>query len=112
MSIQPTTRPAPTDPPHPRVLRVGILGFGTVGTGAYRMLQDNREAIIRKMGFPFEVARIGVKDPTKSRILPTSMFTTDLASIVNDPEIDVILELIGGVEPAGELVEQALRSGK
>ncbi len=93
-------------------LRVGILGFGTVGSGAYRMLQDNREAINRKIGIPVEVVRIGIRDETKLRELPASLFTTDLDSIVEDPGVDVILELIGGVDPAGRLVERALQLGK
>jgi homoserine dehydrogenase len=96
----------------PRTIRIGILGFGTVGSGAYRMLQDNREAISRKIGLCFEVAQIGVKDITKPRILPANHFTSDLQSIVDDPTIDVILELIGGVDPAGHLVEAALLNGK
>lgn len=93
-------------------MRVGMLGFGTVGSGAYRMLHDNEEAITRKIGFPVEVVKIGIRDPKKSRELPAGMFTTDLESIVDDPSIDVVLELIGGVEPAGALVERALRNGK
>jgi homoserine dehydrogenase len=95
-----------------RTLRIGILGFGTVGTGAYRMLKDNGAAIRRKIGFPLEVVKIGIKDATKCRDLPDDIFTTDLYSIVSDPNIDVILELIGGVDPAGRLVEQALNCGK
>ncbi|MGV3614953.1 MAG: homoserine dehydrogenase [Fimbriimonas sp.] len=95
-----------------RVVRVGILGFGTVGSGAYRMLQDNRESIERKIGFAAEVVKIGIRDETKSRSLPAEMFTSDLQSIVDDPTIDVILELMGGVDPAAELVERALNQGK
>lgn len=95
-----------------RVLRVGILGFGTVGSGAYRMMQDNRDAIERKVGFGMDVVRIGIKDSSKHRDLPGDLFTTDLESIVDDPSIDVILELIGGVDPAGALVERALNNGK
>ncbi len=95
-----------------RAIRVGILGFGTVGTGAYRMLEDNREAITRKIGFPVQVVRIGIRDPSKPRSLDAALFTTDLDSIINDPSIDVVLELIGGTEPAGALVERALRNGK
>ncbi len=98
--------------PATRTMRVGILGFGTVGSGAYRMLEDNRGAIERKVGLKIEVAKIGIRDSSKPRELPDSMFTTDLQSIVDDPNIDVILELIGGVEPAGELVERALQNGK
>lgn len=96
----------------PRTLRVGILGFGTVGSGVYRMLMDNQEAIVRKVGLSVEVVKIGVRDASKARELPDDMFTTDLASIVDDPSIDVVLELIGGVEPAGDVVERALKNGK
>jgi len=95
-----------------KVLRVGILGFGTVGSGAYRMLQDNALAINRKIGFGVEVLKIGVKDSAKPRDLPAEMFTLDLDSIVDDPRIDVVLELMGGVDPAGRLVEKALQNGK
>lgn len=98
--------------PNPRVLRIGILGFGTVGSGAYRMLHDNREEITRKIGLSYEVVRIGIRDSEKTRALPKTMFTTDLLSIVDDPEIDVVLELMGGVEPAGDLVERAIMNGK
>lgn len=76
------------------------------------MLQDNRDAIVRKVGFHFEVAKIGIRDMAKPRTLPEEMFTSDLESIVDDPNIDVILELIGGVDPAAGLVERALRNGK
>lgn len=76
------------------------------------MLQDNREAITRKIGLGFEIVRIGIKDSAKPRALKSDIFTCDLESIVNDPTIDVILELIGGVDPAGQLVEQALLNGK
>ncbi|MFI5385838.1 MAG: homoserine dehydrogenase [Fimbriimonadales bacterium] len=95
-----------------RAIRVGFLGFGTVGTGAYRMLKDNSEAITRKIGRPIEVAVIGIKDADKPRMLPPGQFTTDLESIVEDPSIEVILELMGGTDPAGRLVEQALQNGK
>lgn len=95
-----------------RLIRIGILGFGTVGSGAYRMLQDNREAITRKIGLEFEIARIGIRDAGKTRALASDIFTTDIQSIVDDPTIDVILELMGGVNPAGDLVERALLSGK
>lgn len=83
-----------------------------MGTGAYRMLKDNSDAITRKVGWPIEVARIGIKHSEKERMLSADHFTTDLDSIVDDPSIDVILELIGGTDPAGRLVERALRNGK
>ena len=93
-------------------IRVGILGFGTVGEGTYRMLVDNVDEIVQKVGTPIEVVKIGVRDPNKARSLSSEMFTTDLESIVDDPSIDVVLELIGGESPAAGLIERALRSGK
>jgi homoserine dehydrogenase len=102
-----TTLAAPS-----KTIRVGILGFGTVGSGAYRMLQDNRQAITEKIGLGVDVVKIGIRDASKVRDLPASMFTTDLNSIVDDPTIDVVLELMGGVDPAGGLVERAIRNGK
>ncbi len=96
-----------------RTIRLGLLGFGTVGSGVYRMLEDNREAIESKIGGQrLEVRRIGIKDTTKPRALDASLFTTDLASLVADPEIDVVMELMGGIDPAADLVEAALRAGK
>jgi homoserine dehydrogenase len=89
-----------------------MLGFGTVGTGAFRMLTDNKTAIEDKIGLPVEVVRIGVKDLTKKRIAPSDVFTDDLWSIVDDPSIDVVVELIGGTDPACGLVERAIRNGK
>lgn len=76
------------------------------------MLQDNRESITKRIGTTVEIARIGVKDPTKSRIAGEDLITTDLDSIVDDPTIEVIIEVIGGVEPAFTLLKRALESGK
>ena len=76
------------------------------------MLQENRDAIMRKSGASFEVVKIGIKDVTKDRQLDQPIFTTDLNAIVNDPSIDVVIELIGGTDPAASLVEQALNNGK
>jgi len=93
-------------------VRVGILGFGVVGSGVYRMLGENAEAIHERIGSTIDVVSVGVRDATKPRGVPARLVTTDLRAIVDDPRIDVILELIGGTEPAGELVERALRNGK
>src|SRR5690349_18710684 len=95
-----------------RTIRVGLLGFGTVGTGTYRMLEDNRQSITRKVGSPIEITRIGVKDESKPRIVSSDLITTDLESIVNDPTIEVVIEVIGGVDPAYQLLRRALENGK
>lgn len=93
-------------------IRVGILGFGTVGEGTYRMICDNEEEILQKVGCPIEVRRIGIRDPNKPRSISGHFFTTDLDEIVTDPEIDVVLELMGGEEPAMALIDKALDNGK
>ncbi|MFQ3587759.1 MAG: homoserine dehydrogenase [Fimbriimonadaceae bacterium] len=95
-----------------KCLRIGFLGFGTVGTGVYRMLVDNRAVIESKMGLPFEIVRIGVRDAAKDRGVDPDLVTTDLDAIVDDPGINLVLELIGGMDPAARLVERALRNGK
>ncbi len=76
------------------------------------MLQDNKAEITRKIGCEYEVVRIGVRDLAKPRSLPSEVFTNELETIVNDPTIDVVLELIGGIDPAGALVEKAILNGK
>ncbi len=93
-------------------IRVGILGFGTVGEGTYRMICDNEEEILSKVGCPIEVLRIGIRDATKPRSISGHFFTTELEEIVCDPEIDVVLELMGGEEPALTLINKALDNGK
>lgn len=80
--------------------------------GVYAMLLDNAEAITRKAGMAIEVKKIGIRDSAKPRNLTASLFTTDLESIARDPEIDVIVEVMGGLEPAGDLIKLALNSGK
>jgi homoserine dehydrogenase len=93
-------------------VRIGMLGFGVVGTGAYRMLEANQAAIFRKVGVEIEIAKIGVRSLDKPRMIDADIMTTDLVSIVDDPTIDVVLELMGGLDPAGELVQRALKNGK
>ncbi|MEQ1823377.1 MAG: homoserine dehydrogenase [Fimbriimonadaceae bacterium] len=94
------------------MIRVGLLGFGTVGVGVFRMMRDNADSITRHIGFPATITRIGVHDLSKPREFAFAGLTDDLQSIVNDPEIDVIIEVIGGVSPARELIETALNNKK
>jgi homoserine dehydrogenase len=107
-----TQRDLPLDSSGKVHVRVALLGFGTVGTGTYRMLQENRVAIETKVGANIEVVRIGIKNAEKPRNAPKALFTTDLDSIVGDPDVDVVIELMGGEEPARSLIEKALRHGK
>jgi homoserine dehydrogenase len=103
-----------TASPGPRheAIGIGLLGFGTVGVGAYRMLADNRDAIVRKIGREFEVVRIGIRDAAKPRIADASLLTTELEQVVEDPRVSIVVEVMGGLDPAGPLIERALRNGK
>lgn len=95
-------------------LKIGMLGFGTVGQGVYKHLQHNRDLLQRRIGVRLEVARIGVRDLNKPRAVkvPPAKLTTDMESIVNDPDIDIVCELMGGIDRARDLTLRALRNGK
>lgn len=93
-------------------VKLGILGLGTVGTGTVQLLQDvvGRNLLLQSV----EIYRVGVRSLAKIRDveLPGDVLTTDLESIVNDPAVDIVVELIGGLEPARSLILQALNNGK
>ena len=95
-------------------MKVGILGLGTVGGGVVNVLQKNSESIKRRTGVEIELVIAGVRDITKKRICNTKkiQLTEDPFEVVNHPEIDVVLELIGGFGLAKELVEKAINNGK
>jgi len=95
-------------------IRVGMLGCGTVGSAVARMLDEHGEDIERRAGVRLRITRVAVRDASASRTapLPRDAYTTDAWSVVRDPDVDVVLELIGGIEPARELLTDALRAGK
>ena len=95
-------------------MKVGILGLGTVGGGVVNVLQKNSKSIKRRTGAEIELVIAGVRDLTKKRICDTKKIklTEDPFEVVNHPEIDVVLELIGGFGLAKELVETAINNGK
>ena len=97
-----------------RMLRVGLLGCGTVGTAVTRLLHDHREDIARRAGCRLEVSKIAVRDPSKRREVPVhpSVFTADPMEVVDDPDIDIVCELMGGSEPAGSLILAAFDRDK
>jgi homoserine dehydrogenase len=95
-------------------IEIGILGLGVVGSGTVDLLQRNREEIERKIGLPVHIKRIAVRELHKPRAVAVdrSLLTNDPYEVLNDPDIDIICELIGGVEPAREFVLHALEHGK
>lgn len=98
----------------PRAIRVGILGCGNVGSALANILLQDRRRIGERTGIEFEIRRVAVRSPSKDRgvKLPDGVLVSDAGSIVNDPEIDVVVELMGGIEPARGLIVKALKAGK
>ncbi|BDS06703.1 homoserine dehydrogenase [Oceaniferula spumae] len=97
-----------------KTLGIGLAGFGTVGTGVWETLERNFDLISKRTGVCVEIKRIAVRDPKKTRLenVPTEKFTTDWLEVVNDPEVDIVVELIGGTTTAYDIVASALSAGK
>ena len=95
-------------------IAIGILGLGTVGRGVYRVLSANRALIARRLGIPLEIKKILVRDPQKDRglIIPPALLTSDPYEVLDDPGIDIIVEVMGGLEPTLGYVLRALNNGK
>ena len=96
------------------VTKVGIVGMGTVGTGVARLLLDQGDRTARHAGRTLWLERAVVRDVLRPREvdLPKGILTDDLSSLINDPEITVVAQLIGGLEPARTIMLQLLESGK
>ncbi|MBD2576135.1 homoserine dehydrogenase [Oscillatoria sp. FACHB-1406] len=92
--------------------KVGLLGLGTVGTGTAEILlnPEGRYPLVQEV----EIARVGVRslDKPRSVPIPSELITTDLEAIATDPEIEIVVELIGGLEPARSLILKAIAAGK
>jgi homoserine dehydrogenase len=93
---------------------VGLLGYGTVGAAVSRMLAESGDEIERATGHRLKVVRALVRDPAKERGFAPGdgVLTGDFASLRDDPRLDVVAEVMGGVEPAGGYVRELLRAGK
>jgi homoserine dehydrogenase len=95
-------------------INVGILGLGVVGSGTVRVLTENAEDITRKVGMPVVIKKVAVRDLTKKRgvTLPPEILTDNPSDVIDDPDIDILCELVGGVDPIHDYVLRAIRSGK
>ena len=93
-------------------VKVGLLGLGTVGTGTAKILLNSqgRHPLLQEI----TIGKVGVRSLDKPRevLFPPEVITTDLGAIVTDPEIDIVVELIGGIEPARTFILQAISNGK
>ncbi|SVD51239.1 uncharacterized protein METZ01_LOCUS404093, partial [marine metagenome] len=97
-----------------RKINVGIIGFGTIGSGVVKILQDNCNSIRRRLGAIIEVVKIADLDLTTDRgvKIDQKLLTKDAQEVINHPEVNVVVELIGGYEPARSLILQAINAGK
>jgi len=95
-------------------IRVGMLGFGTVGSGVVKLLRENLPVIRGKLGAGLVLKRIAVRDTGKARgvAVESGVLTDDFESVIIDPDISIIVELIGGYSPAREYVLAAIEHGK
>ncbi|HOO36806.1 MAG TPA: homoserine dehydrogenase [Deltaproteobacteria bacterium] len=95
-------------------IRVGLIGLGTIGAGVAKTLLENTALLEERLGFSLTLTAIADLDITTDRgiTIPDGMLTTDARSLINNPDIDIIVELIGGTEPAKTFILEALKSGK
>jgi len=98
----------------PAPVRVGVLGCGNVGAALLILINEQHAAVARRTGLALEVGAVAVRDPGRDRNVPVDpgLFTDDPASVVANPEIDVVVEVMGGIDPAHRLVVEALEGGK
>ncbi|MDA8119927.1 MAG: homoserine dehydrogenase [Gammaproteobacteria bacterium] len=97
-----------------KAVRVGLLGFGVVGGGTVAVLTRNAHEIARRAGRDIEIVKILTRDPGKRRApaVPGGLITTDAAMILDDPTIEVVVETMGGIEPARSYILAAIAKGK
>jgi homoserine dehydrogenase len=96
------------------MINVGIIGFGTVGTGTVKILLENRDILKERIGFEINLKKIADLDITRDRGISISpdILTTNADDILNDPHIDIVVELIGGIRPAKDFILKAIQNRK
>lgn len=97
-----------------RTVNIGVLGCGNVGAALVQLVGDRADDIEARTGIRLAVAKVAVRSLSKERDveLPAKVFTTDATQVVADPEVDLVVEVIGGIEPARQLILDALAAGK
>ena len=95
-------------------VKIALLGLGNVGRGVYIILHQNKEEIMRRSGYEIEISKILVKDLNKNRGVEVSenILTTDFDDILNDDSIKLVVEVMGGIEPAKEYMLRSMEAKK
>ena len=95
-------------------VKVGLLGSGVVGGGTWNVLARNASEIARRAGRSIEITHVGARnvERARARVGASVRISQDLRAVVQDAEIDIVVELIGGISPARELVLEAIANGK
>ncbi|HSP22144.1 MAG TPA: homoserine dehydrogenase [Planococcus sp. (in: firmicutes)] len=95
-------------------ISIGLLGLGTVGSGVATILQQHQQDLRHKLGVQVAIKKVLIKDINKERLssLDPSVFCTDIHELLNDPSLDIIVEVMGGIEGAKNAIEEALKAGK
>ena len=95
-------------------IHVGVIGCGTVGSGVVRILMQEKELIARRLGASIELTQIADIDPNRYQALnlPETLFTTDANQLIHHPKIDIVVELMGGINPARQFILTAIENGK
>ncbi|WP_298807312.1 homoserine dehydrogenase [Gordonia sp. (in: high G+C Gram-positive bacteria)] len=91
---------------------VAVLGMGNVGAEVVRILEENADDLRARVGAPLEIRGVAVRDLTKPRKIDSALLTTDAAALVARDDVDIVVELVGGIDPARELIRTALTGGK
>ncbi len=99
---------------HRTSIRVGLLGLGVVGSGVARILTEKRARYASALGCPIDIARVLVRDVSKKRAFDVhpAILTTDVSSVLEDPDIALVIEVMGGEKPALQYIREALHAGK
>ncbi len=95
-----------------RPIRIGICGLGTVGGGTFRLLSENRQEIARRLGRELEVCHLASRTRKAEFNTAGIPFSSDVFAVVDDPRVDIVVETIGGFDPARELMQRAVANGK
>lgn len=95
-------------------INIGLLGFGVVGSGVAKILRNHQEDLQHKLGVPVSIKKVVVKNLEKKRdeVVDSELFTTSLDDVLNDPTIDLVVEVMGGTTDAKDAIKRSLEAGK